>query len=160
MCVVSNVGDYWKDRLPNTYPWINPNPSQPFLYNQPTREEFEQLKQEIQELKLLLKAALRYDEKTNQPHCEQEEKIALIKKLAEYVGVDLSDVFKTEEEITIKYPNGSGLVVKNGTIESIIVGNSNFVTENFTSNTANTNPNVSVSPITTVTNTKGESSNE
>lgn len=160
MCVVSNVGDYWRDRLPNTHPWINPNPTQPFLYIQPTREEFEQLKREIQELKLLLQAAMRYDEKTNQPHCEQEEKIALIKKLAEYVGVDLSDVFKTEEEITIKYPNGSGLVVKNGTIESIIVGNSNFVTENFTSNTANTNPNVSVSPITTVTNTKGESSNE
>lgn len=155
MCVVSNVGDYWRDKLPNTHPWISPNPNQPFLYNQPTREEFEQLKREIQELKLLLQAAMRYDEKTNQPHCEQEEKIALIKKLAEYVGVDLSDVFKSEEEITIKYPNGSGLVVKNGIIESI-TANAN----------ANANTNVSVAPITTVTtlthpiNPKGESNND
>lgn len=60
----------------------------------PSREEFDRLKKEVEELKLLLKAAQKFDEATGQPHCEQDEKIAFIKKIAEFVGVDLKDVFK------------------------------------------------------------------
>ena len=35
-----------------------------------------------------------YDNRTNQPHCQQEDKIAFLKKVAESVGVSLEDVFK------------------------------------------------------------------
>jgi hypothetical protein len=100
MCTVSNVGDYWNKQWPDRHPWVDPyiqpgvNPTNPFLpnINGPTREEFEALKKDIEALKELLKAAKKFDEETNQPHCEHEDKVALIKKMAELVGVDLKDV--------------------------------------------------------------------
>lgn len=109
MCAVSNMGDYWKGRLPTTHPWTAPFVEDPYaplippssgsggsagILVGPTRAEFEALKKEMQELKELLKAAQKFDEATDQPHCEQDEKVALIKKFAEYVGVDLQDVLK------------------------------------------------------------------
>jgi hypothetical protein len=94
MCTVSYIGDDFNRRLPQHYPdytkWVLPAPT-----SAPTRREFEALKKEMQELKELLKAAKRYDEQTGQPDCEQEDKIALLKRLAELVGVDLSEVFPT-----------------------------------------------------------------
>lgn len=93
MCVVSNIGDYWREKLPEqhpwTTPWIQPNPGVSFS---PTREEFEALKRDVEALKKLLEAAKKFDEETNQPHCEHEDKVALIKKVAELVGVDLKGV--------------------------------------------------------------------
>lgn len=92
MCVTSVIGDDFARRLPQRYPdhtqWIKT----PYISG-PTRAEFDALKAEIQELRELLKAAKRYDEATGQPDCEQEDKIALLKKLAAVVGADLSDVF-------------------------------------------------------------------
>lgn len=95
MCVVSNIGNDWNKTLPDRYPWVNPQP-QPLLPPPagPTRAEFEALKKEMQELKLLLQAAKRFDEATGQKDCEMDEKVALIKKVAELVGVDLGDVFE------------------------------------------------------------------
>jgi hypothetical protein len=91
MCIVSVIGDQFRDSLPNRFPnyqhWTTPLPVGP------TRQEFDDLKKEMQELKELLKAAKRYDDRTGQTDCEQEDKIALLKRLAELVGVDLSDVF-------------------------------------------------------------------
>lgn len=55
-------------------------------------EEFEALRREVQELKELLKAAKKFDQATGQPDCEMDEKIAFIKQVAEFVGVDLQDV--------------------------------------------------------------------
>jgi hypothetical protein len=105
---VSMIGDYWKDRLPQTHPWVvqpREDPYAPLIPSYPpsggsggigtigiSREEFEALKKEMQELKELLKAAKKFDEATNQPHCEQDDKVALIKKIAELVGVDMKDV--------------------------------------------------------------------
>lgn len=88
MCVVSNMGDYWKDRQWPSYPSY-PNIPNPEV----SREEFERLKKDIEELKQLLLAAKKYDEATNQPDCEMDDKVALIKKIADAVGVDLSEVF-------------------------------------------------------------------
>ena len=92
MCIVSAVGDDWSRTVPNTYPWVSQGIGTVELYP-PTRQEFEQLKTEIQELKKLLEAAKAFDEATGQPDCHMDDKVALIKKLAEYVGVDISDVF-------------------------------------------------------------------
>lgn len=48
----------------------------------------------MEELKLLLKAAKRYDEQVGEPDCEADEKVAIIKALAEQLGVDVDEVFK------------------------------------------------------------------
>jgi hypothetical protein len=105
MCVVSAVGDYWKDDFNKRYPnW--PERTDPFAPNAfptsknlpidlskfATKEDIENIKKDLLELKELLKAAIKYDEKTNQPHCENDEKIALIKQVAKAVNVDLSDL--------------------------------------------------------------------
>ena len=59
-----------------------------------TRHEFDALKKEVEELKLLLAAAKKYDEATGQPECEHKDKVAFLKSVAEFVGVDLADVLK------------------------------------------------------------------
>lgn len=85
MCVVSVVMD----------DWINRHPPVTFTYTPsygPTREEFEALKTELESLKKLLTAAKQYDEETGQPNCEDAKKVALIKQLADLIGVDLSKV--------------------------------------------------------------------
>jgi hypothetical protein len=43
-------------------------------------------------MKALLRRAKEYDVANNEPDCEIEEKMALLKRIAELVGVDLSDV--------------------------------------------------------------------
>ena len=89
MCVVSMVGDYYKDR---TYPTIWPNSTEAYPSPVANKKEFDELKKSVEELKELLKAAKKYDEKLNEPHCETDEKVAFLKKVAEWVGVDLKDV--------------------------------------------------------------------
>lgn len=94
MCVVSFLGDDYGRTFPNRWPSVPLQP-QPIIVpgETVTREEFEELRKEIQELKLLLIAAKRYDEETGQRDCEKDEKVELIKQLAEAVGVDLEDIF-------------------------------------------------------------------
>lgn len=112
------MGDYWKDQLPKKHPWVQPGypsmptypggggvpmpgidyPVQPTITLPPVetvkKEDFEALRKEVQELKELLKAAIKYDKETGEPDCHMDEKIELIKQVAKYVGVDLKDVFK------------------------------------------------------------------
>ena len=95
MCVVSFVGDYYRDRWAER-PYIQPyTPPYGVTYTQTeiSREEFEQLKLEVLEMKELLKRALKYDKENGEPHCEMDEKVELLKKVAEFVGVDLSEIF-------------------------------------------------------------------
>ena len=111
MCTVSNIGDSYRDNFPPRWPNVPvwpaqptgvPYPSQPGIPGQPvpvftpavSKEEFEALKKEVEELKQLLKAAKKFDEETGQPDCHMDDKVDFIKKLAEYVGVDLEDIFK------------------------------------------------------------------
>ena len=110
MCTVSNIGDGYKDnfapRWPNYPVWPAqptgvPYPAQQGIPGQPvvidtsgvSKQEFEALKKEVEELKQLLKAAKKFDEETGQPDCHMDDKVECIKKLAEYVGVDLEDIF-------------------------------------------------------------------
>lgn len=92
------IGDEWAR---TTGPKIEPYTIKPYTItytsNGPTTEEFEAFKEEMRvellALKKLLIAAKIYDEETGQKDCEQEEKIALFKRLAELTGVDLSEIF-------------------------------------------------------------------
>lgn len=96
MCVVSMLGDDWGRRFPKSWPEIPLTPDRPLinLDNYITKEEFNKLKNEVEELKKLLLAAKEYDKATGQPNCEMDEKVALIKKIAEAVGVNVDAVFK------------------------------------------------------------------
>jgi len=90
MCTVSYIGDQWQDTYPKRYPDFYPVPT--IIPPGVPQEEFDALKKELGELKELLKAAKRFDEATGQPDCETNEKVGLLKRLAELVGVDLEDV--------------------------------------------------------------------
>lgn len=98
MCVISNMGDQYRDTFPKRWPNVVPHvePTAPIVINNPpviSREEFEALKQEVEELRKFLLAAKDFDRMTGQPDCEHGDKVALIKKLAELVDVDMDDVF-------------------------------------------------------------------
>lgn len=96
MCVVSSLGDEWNRTIPDRYPQVFPTTGTgPIVFdpNAVTREEFDALRKEMEELKILLLAAKRFDEATGQPDCEMDEKVDLIKRVAEIVGVDLEEVF-------------------------------------------------------------------
>lgn len=95
MCMVSNITQPWAQSIPQWIPPLtNPEPP-PFAppMTWPTRAEFASLKREVEELKKLLQAAKAFDEATGQPDCEMEEKVEIVKKVAELVGVDLGDIF-------------------------------------------------------------------
>jgi hypothetical protein len=97
MCVVSMIGDHYARRWPpywqppTVYPTtgtaINVTPGI-------SRDEFEALRAEVAEMKELLRAAKRIDELTGQPDCEIDEKLAVLRKVAEFVGIDLDDVLR------------------------------------------------------------------
>jgi hypothetical protein len=89
MCVVSMIGDHYSDKWKDLGQFKNPlvNPIQV------SRQEFDKLKAEVEEMKKLLIKAKLYDEQNNEPECEVEDKVALLKKVAELVGVSLEDVF-------------------------------------------------------------------
>ena len=91
MCTVSMIGDHFNDK------WTQP-PYQQIYTNLPnvSREEFEELKKEVMEMKALLIRAKEYDEKNNEPNCEIEEKMAMLRKFADAVGVDLDSVIRNK----------------------------------------------------------------
>lgn len=90
MCIVSMIGDGYRDQFNYRWPSINVGTTIP---TDVTRGEFEALKKEVLELKELLKAAKKFDENTGQPNCEMDDKVRLIKEIAQLVGVNMSDVF-------------------------------------------------------------------
>lgn len=94
MCAVSNIGDFYGRTVPERYPWVQPNLPNTVITLPPeiTKAEFDALKREVEELKKLLTAAKAFDAATGQPDCEQDEKVALLKRIAELVGVDLDEV--------------------------------------------------------------------
>ena len=88
MCTVSMIGDHYSDK------WKQPLYQQALInFPQISKFEFDNLKKEVEEMKQLLLRAKLYDEKNNEPHCEMEDKVALLKKIAEMVGIDLKDIF-------------------------------------------------------------------
>lgn len=109
MCTVSIIAHDWYGRHPGWRPQVPPYDFKPIppnnapnhplpdlskLFVRPvTREEFDALKKELAELKELLKAAKKYDEATGQKDCEEAEKVAMFRRLAEIAGISMDDVF-------------------------------------------------------------------
>ena len=116
MCVTSMISDHygkkWTDQYPDVFqPKVIPTwppaqlPQQPTLTQEQidkllykevplTRKEFDELKKEVQEMKELMLKAIKYDEVNNEPKCAMDEKVELITKIAELVGVDMNEVLK------------------------------------------------------------------
>lgn len=96
MCAVSFIGDHYRDKWdePDWGKIVQPiiHPVQPFSVKPVSQEDFDKLKADVAEMKKLLKRAKDYDEQTGQPDCETDEKMALLRKVAEAVGIDLDDV--------------------------------------------------------------------
>ena len=90
MCVVSNVGDFYSRRWPEQYPWIQPGTGT--VTTGVSREEFEALRREVERMVELLKMAKQIDEEIEQAECETEDKVALLRKVAEIFGISLEDV--------------------------------------------------------------------
>ncbi len=90
------IGDYWNDKWKDQFPLTPQNPTNVnYTFGQGiTREEFNALKREVETMKELMKRAKVYDEENNEPYCEMDEKVALLKKMAEFVGVNLDEIFK------------------------------------------------------------------
>lgn len=59
-----------------------------------TRAEFDALKREVEELRDLLAAAMKFDGATDQPHCEADDKVSKLRQMAAIVGVDLDDLLR------------------------------------------------------------------
>lgn len=91
MCVVSMIGDHFNEKWEPFKPYVNPYNQLPF---QPSvsRQEFEALKKEVEEMKKLLIKAKKYDARNNEPNCEIEEKMDFLKKVAALVGIDLDEI--------------------------------------------------------------------
>ncbi len=102
MCSYSMVGDHYMETLPKRYPGsfeFFPNTLSPTVTTPPvSREEFEALKRDIEDMKALLKRAKAYDEREGEPDCEMDEKVAFLRKAAQLVGLDLDDVASARTE--------------------------------------------------------------
>jgi hypothetical protein len=94
------IGDHYQDWWPRKYPNAFPPNQHPFwpIIQEVTREEFDSLKRDVEEMKALLKRAVKYDEDNNEPHCEIEEKMDLLRKIAEAVGINLDDVIGAKHD--------------------------------------------------------------
>jgi hypothetical protein len=106
------IGDHYDEKW---WPQIKPQPLDPVnpfpgitkttittdtleRWLAPSKKEFDALKKEVEEMKKLLQKALEYDKRNNEPHCEMEDKVALLKKVAELVGVSLEDIFPPTQQ--------------------------------------------------------------
>lgn len=95
MCIVSNIMDGWKDSFDKKWPSFPVNPSViDYATIEKLKQDMQDIKKELIELKKLLMAAKAFDAATGQPDCEAERKVAFLKKISEIVGLDISDVLK------------------------------------------------------------------
>ena len=112
------IGDHYRDEWPNRFPWLPPNPDLPTWptspdswsilpkppfpdyplpqQDGPTQEQFDDLKRQVEDMKKLLEKAVEYDKKNNEPHCEIEDKMEFLRKVAALVGISLDDVIPVQ----------------------------------------------------------------
>jgi len=118
MCVVSFVGKHYEDEfskkpyrpweaptVPGWPPTYYPKPSDEevkrqieklqngVVSNEEIKKQVEELRKQVEEMKKFLIEALEYDRLYKQPDCENDLKIAFLKKVAESVGLTLDDIF-------------------------------------------------------------------
>jgi hypothetical protein len=95
MCTVSMVVDHYSDKWSELY-------TPPYYIAPPgkllgevaviTKEEFDALKKDVEEMKKLLQRAKKYDEEHNQPDCESEQKLKRLESLCELASIDFEEI--------------------------------------------------------------------
>ena len=90
MCAVSQVGDQFQQQWQGQLGGIGG--LQQYI-QQVSRQEFENLKQEVFKLRDELKAAKELDIKNKEPDCSHAHKVDLLRQFAKAFDVDLSDIF-------------------------------------------------------------------
>lgn len=108
MCVTSAMGDHYNDKWKDYFKPIPSLPASVFPNSGSinyavniqfaTKQELYELRKEVLEMKEILKVAKLYDEKNNEPYCEMEAKVAMLKKVAELFGVSLEEIFPKPTE--------------------------------------------------------------
>lgn len=93
MCTVSMITDGWNDQFNKRWTEKYYIPNGGFLGGIKS-DEFLALKKEVEELKKLLLAAKEFDKKTGQPNCESSQKAALLRSVADALGVDINEIFE------------------------------------------------------------------
>lgn len=94
MCAVSMIGDEYAKQWPN-WPQVIPfPPTNPINQGYVSRKEFDELKEEMERIKKLLEEAKKQDVAEGNADCQKDEKVAILQKIADALGVDLGDVFK------------------------------------------------------------------
>lgn len=89
MCIVSIVTDDYLKKWPQQN-----NPYWADNFKTVTREEFDRLKKEFEKFKREAKQARQQDIAENNEDCEMAQKIEIVKKIANSLGVDLEDIFE------------------------------------------------------------------
>jgi len=84
MCAYSMIADHYNNHFRDQYPQVFNT-----LTPQISRAEFDALRAGVESLKKLLIRAKEYDERTGQPDCESADKVAILRKVAELVGIDI-----------------------------------------------------------------------
>lgn len=116
MCVVSLIAKHYEDEFEKKpyKPWeLNPpTPAWPpvqYAVKEPSnaelKKQIDELRIQILEMKQFLKEAIEYDKLYKQPGCENDLKIAFLKKVAESVGMTLEDIFPSKHVKPIPSPS-------------------------------------------------------
>lgn len=85
MCVYSMIGDHFNDKWQPIQ-----QPFQTYIQGV-SQQEFDKLKDEVLEMKKLLERAIKYDKEHNEPSCQTEEKVKLLKEMAKVFGIELPE---------------------------------------------------------------------
>ena len=121
MCTVSMVVDGYREQFPDRWPYLIKRPAEQewnpsnLDLGYASKAALEALRQEVLELKQLILAAQRFDEHTGQPDCQTEEKLDLLRALADQLGVDLSDVLPAPDASPLTNGTASVSVTDNFT---------------------------------------------
>jgi hypothetical protein len=83
MCSYSFIADHYSSKFQRGLDLSQWPASLPAV----TKAEFDELKKQVQDMKELLEKAADYDRRTGQPDCEMEDKVAFLRKVAEFVGI-------------------------------------------------------------------------
>lgn len=90
MCLISFIGDHYTEKWTPLLP-----PSFDLTRNDfaVTRDEFEMLRREVENMKAMLIKAKIWDEEHGEADCGMDEKLIVLRRIAEFVGIDLDEVF-------------------------------------------------------------------
>lgn len=84
MCSFSFIATHYEHKIPDMFPWTT-YPNEMTVHHGPERKR---LREEMESVLELLRAAKAYDDEKGIPDCESEEKKVFLRKIAAIVGLE------------------------------------------------------------------------